>query len=120
MTPAQLQEKAIGDLVVAQLEALGWTLGDGLAETFGAVSTWGRTSNAQHVLPRRLREALEALNPGLPTEALTAAYDVLLRDRGAMTPARANQEVYGLLRDGVPVAVKGADSETETVRVRQA
>jgi len=39
MTPTKLQEPSIGDLVQSQLEALGWTVGNGLTETFGAVST---------------------------------------------------------------------------------
>ncbi len=113
-----MKESVIGDAFAEQMESLGWTLGDGLKESFGAVSTWGRASNAEHVLRRRLMEALEALNPTLPEAARVAAFEELTRDRSAMAPARANQEVYALLRDGVPVPVKDAAGDTETVHVR--
>jgi type I restriction enzyme R subunit len=43
----------------------------------------------------------------------------LVRDRSAMLPADANAEIYRLLRDGVPVQVRGPTGErkTETARV---
>jgi type I restriction enzyme R subunit len=118
-TAATLQERAIADLFQAQLESLGWTVDNGFKESLTpGVSTYGRTSPTQHVLPRRLREALERLNPTLDPAALEAAADELLRDRSALTLPRANQELSALLRDGVPVPVKDADGHTETVRVR--
>ncbi len=118
MSAAKLQEKAIGDLFQQRLESLGWTVDNGLKESFGAVSTYGRADATLPVLPRRLAEAIERLNPTLPPAALTAAQDALLADRSAMVPARANRELYELLRDGIPVPVKDADGNTETVRVR--
>ncbi len=118
MNPTQLKEQAVAAVFQQQLEALRWTVDNGYKETFGAVSTYGRQSNTEHVLPRRLREAIEALNPELPDDARKAAYEELLRDRGALSLPRANQELYALLRDGVPVEVRSDDGGAETVRVR--
>ncbi len=119
MTSANLKEQAVATVFQGQLEALHWTVDNGFKETFGgAVSTYGRGSNTEHVLPRRLREAVEVLNPTVPAGAREAALNELLRDRSALSLERANQELYALLRDGVPVEVKTDDSGTETVRVR--
>jgi len=118
MTTANLKEQTVARIFQEQLEALGWTVGNGYKETFGAVSTYGRPNTTLHVLPRRLREAIEGLNPALPEAAREAAIDELLRDRSALSLARANQELYALLRDGVPVEVKSDDGSAETQRVR--
>ena len=118
MTSANLKEQAVATVFQEQFEAVHWTVDNGYKETFGAVSTYGRQNNTQHVLPRRLREAIEALNPTLPDAAREAALDELLRDRSALSLPRANQELHALLRDGVPVEVKNDDGSAETVRVR--
>ena len=52
-----------------------------------------------------MRAALERLNATLPTEAITAALDVLTRDRSAMSLEAANREVYLLLKEGIKVSV---------------
>ena len=67
------------------------------------------------VLTQRLRPALERLNPDLPPAALDVAIETLTRDRGAMSLARANAEVYAMLRDGVRVTF--TDPETGEQRV---
>lgn len=66
-------------------------------------SPLGRETAAEVVLVRRLRAALEKLNPTLPAEAITQAIEEITRDRSRMSLAAANQEVYRLLKDGVKV-----------------
>lgn len=86
----------------------------------GAGGTLGRESPREVVLVPRLRVALERLTPDLPPAAFDAAVEELTRDRSAMLPVGANQEVWALLRDGVPVKVANAErggQKDERVRV---
>lgn len=100
---------------------LGWTALNCFYEVCSPRhSTLGRETTAEVVLVRRLRTALELLNPDLPPEALELAIEDLTHDRSAMSMAAANQEVYRLLKDGVKVMIPdpSGDGETpETVRV---
>ena len=67
----------------------------------------------------RLRIALDRLNPSLPPEAISQAIDQLIRDRPAVSFVAANHEVYGLLKNGIPVSVsrEGGGQKIERVRV---
>ncbi len=99
-------------------EALGWDTYHGLHEFDSGPSPLGRETRAEVVLTQRLRPALERLNPDLPPAALDVAIETLTRDRGAMSLARANAEVYAMLRDGVRVTF--TDPETGEQRVETA
>jgi type I restriction enzyme R subunit len=66
-------------------------------------SPLGRETASEVVLVRRLRAALEKLNPKASPEAITQAIEEITRDRSRMSLAAANQEVYRLLKDGVKV-----------------
>ena len=68
---------------------------------------------ADVVLPNRLHAAIEKLNPGVSPNAVEIAIQEVTKDRSAMSPARANQEVYKLLKDGVKVTYKRGDDEEE-------
>ena len=85
----------------------------------GANSTLGRETTEQVVLESRLKAALENLNPGVPPLALDIAVDELTKDRSVLSPVRANQEVYKLLKDGVKVTYRAADDNeaVETVKI---
>src|SRR6266849_4150544 len=88
-------------------------------EKLGKNGTLGRETDAEVVLIRRLRAALQRLNPDLPHEAIELAIEELTRDRSALSPAGANREVYRWLKDGVKVNIRGEGDEeiSETVRV---
>ena len=58
------------------------------------------------MLEWRLKAALEKLNPDVPPLALDLAVDELTKDRSVLSPVRANQEVYKLLKDGVKVTYR--------------
>lgn len=101
------------------LETLGWTHANLYTETFGANGTEGRESEHQVILTRRLRAALEKLNPGLPADAYAQAIEQLARDRSKQLAVNANHEVYDLIKDGVKVTVpdEHGGQTTETLRV---
>ncbi len=111
-------EAALESATLDLFGQLKWQTANCYDETFGSSGTLGRETPAEVVLVRRLRAALEKLNPELPPEAITLAIEELARDRSLMSAAQANREVYRLLKDGVKVKVKGEDGETdETMRV---
>lgn len=77
----------------------------------------GRANKREVILVDRVREAAVRLNPGIPPEAIEDALEKLLDRRQAMLPVAANQEIYGLLRDGVPVEFDDAQGRPQTERV---
>ena len=54
---------AVGGLLLSQL---GWEVASAFDEVLGSAGTLGRDSQSEPVLSHRLRDALRALNPGLP------------------------------------------------------
>lgn len=90
---------------IALFESLGWETGNLYAEWTGSSSSEGRQTLQDVVLEGRLRAALSKLNPDLPHEAIDLVVEELARDRSKLLPVNANQEVYRLLKDGVPVSV---------------
>ncbi len=121
MTPHAYSEDSLVEQPAIQLFAeMGWQTVSALEEVFGVEGTLGRETKAEVVLVPRLRTALERLNPSLPPEAISGAIDQLIRDRSAMSLEAANRDVYGFLKDGIPVSVpdpKGGGQKTERVRV---
>jgi len=90
---------------IALFESLGWETGNLYAEWTGSSSSEGRQTQQDVVLEGRLRAALSKLNSDLPNEAIDLVVEELARDRSKLLPVNANQEVYRLLKDGVPVPV---------------
>ncbi|MDR3390549.1 MAG: type I restriction endonuclease subunit R [Sulfuriferula sp.] len=68
----------------------------------------GRAHKRDVILVDRVREAAIRLNPDIPQSAIEDALDKLLDRRQAMTLIAANREIYGLLRDGIPVEFDNA------------
>jgi type I restriction enzyme R subunit len=66
-----------------------------------------------------LKEYAVKLNPSIPESAIEQALETLTSRRYAMSPILANKEVYGLIRNGIPVEYEGKTGKTEpgTVRV---
>ncbi len=77
-----------------------------------------RASKRDVILMDRLREAALRLNPDIPREAIEGALEKLCERRQAMTQIAANQEIYGLLRDGIPVTFDNAQGQSQQERVR--
>jgi type I restriction enzyme R subunit len=106
-----LEANAIG-----LFEDLGWEAADCYHETFGPNSMLGRETSEQVVLERRLRAALLTLNPSITPLSVDLAVEELSKDRSVLSPVRANQEIYKLLRDGVRVPVR-KDDDQESIEI---
>lgn len=65
----------------------------------------------------QLREAAIRLNQGIPERAIDIALEKLQDRRQAMTLVAANKEVYGLLRDGIPVEFDDAEGRLQKERI---
>ena len=100
---------------IALLESLGWKAANLYHETFGSNGTEGREAEHEVILKRRLRTALEKLNPGLPSDAYTQALDELTRNRSKQIAVNANRDLYRLLRDRVKVQIRDEEGNPETV-----
>jgi len=91
---------------IALFSSMGWQTLNCFYERFGPGGTIGRDNSAEVVLVPRLHAALKRLNPKLPAEAVDLAVEALARDRSAMSLAKASQEIYRLLKDGVKVSIR--------------
>lgn len=113
------EDRLIEQPTIALFAALGWETVNCFGEAYGPTGTLRRESPQEVVLTTRLRCALERLNPTLPAEALDQAVEELSRDRSSLSPAHANQDMYALLKQGVPATIRGpkGDQVVETVRV---
>lgn len=112
-----------GELVLVELPAmdrfasLGWEVANLYNETFGPEGTEGRISEAEIILTRRLRKALERINPGHPASAYDQAIEQLTEDRSKQLPVNANQAFYQLLRDRVKVEITDNEGNPQTVEL---
>jgi len=77
-----------------------------------------RTNKRDVILADRVREAAIRLNPDIPATAIEDALEKLLDRRQAMTLIAANREIYGLLRDGIPVEFDNAQGVRQQELVR--
>ena len=78
----------------------------------------GRANKRDVILVDRVKEAAIRLNPDIPAKAIEDALEKLLDRRQAMSLVAANQEVYNLLRDGIPVEFDNAKGQKQQERVR--
>ena len=119
MAHAYSEDQLVEQPAIQLFAEMGWQTVSALEEVFGIGGTLGREIKSEVVLVSRLRVSLERLNPYLPPEALSGAIDHLIRDRSVMSLAAANQEVYGLLKEGIPVSVRNPKDDGQKIeRVR--
>jgi type I restriction enzyme R subunit len=77
-----------------------------------------RTNKQEVVLQNVLKEFAIKLNPGIPEAVIDQALETLSARRSAMAPLLANKEVYGLIREGIPVQYEATTGKTEHSTVR--
>ncbi|HBG28351.1 MAG: deoxyribonuclease [Planctomycetes bacterium GWF2_41_51] len=65
-----------------------------------------------------LKEYAIKLNSKIPLPVIEQAIEKLTSRRYAMSPVLANKEVYGLIRDGIPVEYEGKNGKIERDKVR--
>jgi hypothetical protein len=75
-------ESTVEDAALEWLRATGWQIAHG-PDIAPGMLTAERADYGEVVLARRLRDALERLNPRLPAEALDDAFRKLTRPEGA-------------------------------------
>ncbi|MEA5026969.1 MAG: type I restriction endonuclease subunit R [Erysipelotrichaceae bacterium] len=96
------------------LSSMRWDTLNCYDEKLGKSGTLGRETTSEVVLVRHLRDAILKLNPSVDLDAMSMAIDELTRDRSSLNALSANQEIYRLLKDGVPVSYRDEyDEETE-------
>jgi len=120
MPHAFTEDQLVEQPAIKLFAELGWQTVVASEEIFGASGSLGRESSGEVVLASRLRAALVKLNPSLPSDAIDAAVDELTRDRGAMSSASANREIYQHLKEGIKVSVPdkiNGGQKTERLRV---
>jgi type I restriction enzyme R subunit len=106
------EDQLVEQPTIRLFEELGWQTVDALYEFLGDAGTLGRDNKSEVFLVRRLRAAIEHLNPNAPSEAVEQAVAEVTKPRTAMHYARANQEIHTLLRDRVEVSVRQPDGTT--------
>jgi type I restriction enzyme R subunit len=77
----------------------------------------GRANKREVILVDWVKEAAIRLNPDIPAKVIDDALEKLLDRRLAMSLVAANQEVYNLLRDGIPVEFDDAKGKPQKERV---
>src|SRR5665213_948901 len=120
MPHAYTEDQLVEQPAINLFAELDWATVSAMEEVLGSDGTLQRETTSDVVLAPRLRVALATLNPNLPTEALDSAMADITRDRGAMTRAAANREVWNLIRGGVKVSIPDHEHGgqlDETVRV---
>ena len=106
------EDQLVEQPAIALFEELGWAHVNAMQETVGPEGMLGRDNRAEVFLNQPLRAAIERLNPEAPAESIELAVIEVTRSRAAMHYARANQEIYTLLRDRVEVSVRQPDGST--------
>jgi type I restriction enzyme R subunit len=99
------------------LKGLGWKHINALHEILGPSGTLGRDNQSEIILQSRLHSALQRLNPDLPHEAYTLAFDELTRDRSRLSMPGANREIYQFLKNGVKVHIPDPEGGGERVEI---
>jgi len=112
MTSRFTEQQLVEIPAIEVFEDLEWETVNAYYEVLGPDGTLGRDNKSEVFLVPRLRAALERLNPGTTADAIDQAVAEITKPRGALHYARANQEVYSLLRDRVEVQVRQPDGTT--------
>ena len=73
----------------------------------------GRDSLKEVVLKEELYKKLRELNPQVPEDTIGYAINELTLNRASLEPVVANQQVYQLIREGVPVKYTNAEGREE-------
>jgi len=109
-------ESEVEEAALNLLFELGWSRAQGADISFGGLFA-ERQDYRQVVLERRLREALERLNPDLPPEAIQDAFRKLMQPGGATLEHR-NRSFHRMLVDGVTVEYRRDDGSIAGAQAR--
>ncbi len=94
------------------LKELGWAvLTAWTKESFGENGLLGRDNKSEVILKRYVIQALEKLNPELPSNVYEQAYEAIAQKVSDKTLGRINKEKYDLLKNGIPVSFTNDKNE---------
>jgi type I restriction enzyme R subunit len=103
-----LIEQATEDVI----KELGWAvLTAWTKESFGENGLLGRDNKSEVILKRYVIQALEKLNPELPSNVYEQAYEAIAQKVSDKTLGRINKEKYDLLKNGIPVSFTNDKNE---------
>lgn len=110
----------VEESAIREFEKLDYTFLNCFNEKIGldGKGTLGRKTKSEVLLFRKLREAIKKLNPDICPEAEELAIQELAKDRSRLSPVKANQEVYSLIKNGVKVKVRNEKGEIEDQTVK--
>jgi len=104
-----LIEKPIMDILS---QDLNWEVANVFEdEVFGEEGTIGRESKGDVLLKFSFLKTIEKLNPNLPEQAYTKAYEIISSNDITKSLSQHNQEKYHLLKEGIPVTYRDNDGE---------
>ena len=112
----QLNESVVEEAALSWFHDLGFAVEQAL-HLAPDEKTAERSSFADVVLAGRLRDAIERLNPAIPTDAREEAFRKLLR-HDAPSLIGNNRAFHQMLRDGVPVEYRRDDGSIAGDHVR--
>ncbi|MDA9029184.1 type I restriction endonuclease subunit R [Candidatus Pseudothioglobus singularis] len=108
------EDNLVEQATVDILASIGWKIETAWhKETFGLEGLLGRVNKDEVILRRYLLEALEKLNPDLPSSAYKDAYLKIAQKETSKSIGRVNKEKYQLLKDGVKVSFTNAKGQPE-------
>ena len=110
---AYINESDIEEADIKLFEAVGFTHIDAYRDKL-----IGRSSLKDVVLVDKLRSALCQLNPALPDSCIEDAIAQLTKRQSDIGEMEANQKMYELIKDGVPVTFSNAEGREEHIKVK--
>ncbi|MDP2848737.1 MAG: type I restriction endonuclease, partial [Humidesulfovibrio sp.] len=116
MTDRGVTESVIEQAALAWLESTGWNIANGVDIAPGEPAA-ERESYTQVILERRLRQALDRLNPKLPLDALDDACRKILHPEGADL-IQQNRAMHRMLVHGVTVEYRDGDGVIRGAQAR--
>ncbi len=113
------EDALIEQPTIELFKSLGYRHENGFYEQVGENGTFGRETQSEVVLKKRLRNSLINLNPEIPLNTIDLAVEDLTKDRSTLNPIVANKELYKLIKNGIRVTVSLDDDceEIETIKI---
>ncbi|MHA1332037.1 MAG: type I restriction endonuclease, partial [Candidatus Hodarchaeales archaeon] len=106
------ESKSIEEPAIKIFGKLGYETVNLFDEEFGLKNPLGRETSSDVILKKILKQKLVEFNPSVTHKVIDAAINEIAKDRSSLSLARANQEVYELLKDGIKIPTvndKGED-----------
>ena len=115
------EDQLIEQTAIGLLADLGWDVMLAFnKESYGEGSVLGRLNRKEVVLKKIFLDKLRQLNPNLPEQAYTHAYEKLTEESAAKSLEEINCEKYQWLRNGIPVDFvneKGKTVKDKTLKI---